>query len=58
MDEKKKKPAKPDSYKRVPRKPRKNEDRDPARSICVNPDCRMKRAGCRGAEGCPGFKGI
>lgn len=27
------------------------------RCICVNPHCRLRRAGCRGFIGCPGFKG-
>jgi hypothetical protein len=27
------------------------------RCICVNPECRLRRAGCRGFIGCPGFKG-
>jgi hypothetical protein len=27
------------------------------RCICVNPHCRLRRAGCRGFVGCPGFKG-
>jgi len=24
--------------------------------ICVNSECRLRRAGCKGFEGCPGFK--
>jgi len=24
--------------------------------ICFNPECRLRRAGCRGFEGCPGFR--
>lgn len=26
-------------------------------TACVNSECRLRRAGCRGFEGCPGFKG-
>lgn len=26
-------------------------------NICFNADCRLRKAGCRGFEGCPGFKG-
>lgn len=25
-------------------------------NICINLDCRLRRAGCKGFEGCPGFK--
>jgi hypothetical protein len=28
------------------------------RCICINSDCRLRAAGCRGFMGCPGFKGI
>ncbi|MBI4683699.1 MAG: hypothetical protein HY755_00690 [Nitrospirae bacterium] len=24
-------------------------------NICTNPSCRLRKAGCRGFEGCPGF---
>ncbi len=27
------------------------------RIICVNTDCRLRIKGCRGFEGCPGYKG-
>lgn len=26
-------------------------------NVCFNIDCRLRKAGCRGFEGCPGFKG-
>lgn len=26
-------------------------------SVCANSECRLRRAGCRGFEACPGFKG-
>lgn len=25
-------------------------------TTCVNPHCKLRRAGCCGAEGCPGYK--
>jgi hypothetical protein len=24
--------------------------------VCVNAECRLRKAGCKGFEGCPGFK--
>lgn len=27
------------------------------RCICINSECRLRAAGCRGFMGCPGFKG-
>jgi 16S rRNA (guanine527-N7)-methyltransferase len=29
----------------------------PQRTACVNPECRLRRAGCTGFPGCPGFMG-
>jgi hypothetical protein len=26
-------------------------------NICTNASCRMRKAGCSGFEGCPGYKG-
>jgi len=26
-------------------------------TICANASCRLRRAGCSGFEGCPGYKG-
>jgi len=26
-------------------------------NICTNAACRLRKAGCRGFEGCPGYKG-
>jgi hypothetical protein len=26
-------------------------------AICTNTECRLRKAGCRGFEGCPGYKG-
>jgi len=25
--------------------------------LCVNAECKLRKKGCRGFEGCPGFKG-
>lgn len=26
-------------------------------SICINKDCKLRKAGCKGFEACPGYKG-
>jgi len=26
-------------------------------TICTNVECKLRKAGCRGSEGCPGYKG-
>ncbi|MDP2755519.1 MAG: hypothetical protein Q8P40_14175 [Nitrospirota bacterium] len=26
-------------------------------TICTNVECKLRRAGCKGFEGCPGYKG-
>jgi hypothetical protein len=26
-------------------------------TICTNVDCKLRKAGCKGFEGCPGYKG-
>jgi hypothetical protein len=26
-------------------------------SICTNKDCKLRKAGCKGFEACPGYKG-
>jgi len=26
------------------------------RSVCRNTDCKLRKAGCRGFEGCPGYR--
>jgi len=26
-------------------------------SICANKDCKLRKRGCKGFEGCPGYKG-
>jgi hypothetical protein len=30
--------------------------KDP-KAICTNKDCRLRTKGCKGFEGCPGFRG-
>ena len=30
--------------------------RSPEKTICINSDCKLRKAGCKGAEGCPGYK--
>jgi hypothetical protein len=25
-------------------------------NICVNKDCKIRKAGCKGSQNCPGFK--
>jgi hypothetical protein len=25
--------------------------------VCTNSDCKLRKKGCKGFEGCPGFKG-
>lgn len=25
-------------------------------NICINTDCKLRKKGCRGFEGCPGYK--
>jgi hypothetical protein len=34
---------------------RKTGKRNP--SICMNPDCKLRKGGCRGFEACPGYYG-
>lgn len=26
-------------------------------TICINVECKLRKAGCKGFEGCPGYKG-
>lgn len=30
---------------------------DKFENICMNASCKLRKAGCRGFEGCPGYKG-
>jgi hypothetical protein len=38
------------------RKEKREIQKEQKRSICLNADCRLRRAGCMGFEGCPGYK--
>ncbi len=33
-----------------------DDARSRAAGICINKECRLRKAGCKGFEGCPGFK--
>ncbi|MBF0568504.1 MAG: hypothetical protein HQK95_06495 [Nitrospirae bacterium] len=28
------------------------------KAICINKDCKLRKGGCKGFEGCPGYKTI
>ncbi|MBF0517458.1 MAG: hypothetical protein HQK97_10150 [Nitrospirae bacterium] len=28
------------------------------KAICINKDCKLRKSGCKGFEGCPGYKTI
>jgi len=32
-------------------------EQNSALTICTNSDCKLRKAGCKGFEGCPGYKG-
>ena len=34
-----------------------NNMREPNVCICTNKDCKLRKAGCKGFEGCSGYKG-
>jgi hypothetical protein len=34
-----------------------HEGQDTMINICTNASCRLRKAGCSGFEGCPGYKG-
>ncbi|MDO8283050.1 MAG: hypothetical protein Q7U10_10595 [Thermodesulfovibrionia bacterium] len=36
---------------------RKNRQGEKMRPICINKDCKIRRAGCEGSQECPGYKG-
>lgn len=41
-------------------KTKKNKYSEPTaktENICMNTSCKLRKAGCRGFEGCPGYKG-
>jgi len=37
--------------------PEKEMPRKQPASICANIHCKLRKAGCKGYEGCPGYKG-
>jgi hypothetical protein len=52
-------------YYNIKMKKRNSPERRPAKkesikgrdyTICVNRDCKLRRKGCKGSEGCPGYK--
>lgn len=36
---------------------RKDSSKEQHTSICTNKDCKLRKAGCKGFEACPGYKG-
>lgn len=47
----------PAGYRRGERERRPGLSHDlPGKTDCINIECRLRRAGCRGFEGCPGYK--
>ncbi|MBF0457155.1 MAG: hypothetical protein HQK99_04585 [Nitrospirae bacterium] len=28
------------------------------KAVCINKDCKLRKGGCKGFEGCPGYKTI
>ncbi|MCG6551553.1 MAG: hypothetical protein L7F77_04445 [Candidatus Magnetominusculus sp. LBB02] len=42
-----------DNPKRQTRRPLKEE-----KAVCINRDCKLRKGGCKGFEGCPGYKTI
>jgi len=55
---------KPSGAKEKGRTPLKKRSAEPEKTavsyrenICTNASCRLRKAGCRGFEGCPGYKG-
>ncbi len=33
-----------------------NTDEVSAKNICINKECKLRKQGCKGFEGCPGYK--
>jgi hypothetical protein len=36
---------------------RKSRQGEKGRPICVNKECKIRRAGCEGSQECPGYRG-
>jgi hypothetical protein len=43
--------------KKEPRKDGKTQNQIKQPSICTNSGCILRKKGCKGFEGCPGYKG-
>jgi hypothetical protein len=43
--------------KAVKKQKQKDSLKEPNITICTNVECKLRKAGCRGFEGCPGYKG-
>jgi hypothetical protein len=43
--------------KAVKKKKQKDSLKEPNITICINVECKLRKTGCRGFEGCPGYKG-
>ncbi|OGW51448.1 MAG: hypothetical protein A2Y81_07495 [Nitrospirae bacterium RBG_13_43_8] len=41
----------------VTREKQKDLPKKPNSTICTNVECKLRKAGCKGFEGCPGYKG-
>jgi hypothetical protein len=38
-------------------KEKKESMKEKGSTVCTNVECKLRRAGCKGFEGCPGYKG-
>jgi hypothetical protein len=41
----------------VKKQKQKDSTKKPASTICTDVECKLRKAGCKGFEGCPGYKG-
>jgi hypothetical protein len=39
------------------KKEKKESPKETYITVCTNAECKLRRAGCKGFEGCPGYKG-
>lgn len=39
------------------KKPERDSRKEAFAGICVNANCKLRKAGCKGFEACPGYKG-
>lgn len=49
-------PVKRGSGKSIDRR-KKGISNDKAKSVCINKECKLRKKGCKGFEGCPGYMG-